>query len=59
MEKGQAYSNSVAAMPSLHGAIPMMLLFFVAEIIARLVDRARGKGENSTNNWDDDEVSAL
>jgi membrane-associated phospholipid phosphatase len=38
VEKGQAYSNSVAAMPSLHAAIPMMLLvFFWREV------RLRGK----------------
>ena len=40
-------------------AIPMLILFFIAEIIARLVDRARGKGEESTENWDDDEVSPI
>ena len=28
VERGAAYSNRVAAMPSLHGAIPMMLLAF-------------------------------
>ena len=28
VERGAAYSNRVAAMPSLHGAIPMMLLLF-------------------------------
>jgi membrane-associated phospholipid phosphatase len=28
VEKGAAYSNPVAAMPSLHAAIPMMLLLF-------------------------------
>jgi membrane-associated phospholipid phosphatase len=38
VEKGAAYSNSVAAMPSLHAAIPMMLLvFFWPEV------RTRGK----------------
>jgi len=38
VEKGAAYSNSVAAMPSLHAAIPMMLLvFFWREV------RTRGK----------------
>jgi membrane-associated phospholipid phosphatase len=38
VEKGAAYSNSVAAMPSLHAAIPMMLLvFFWREV------RLRGK----------------
>jgi sec-independent protein translocase protein TatC len=40
-------------------AIPMLVLFFVAEIIARLVDRARGVGQDSTENWADDEASAL
>jgi sec-independent protein translocase protein TatC len=40
-------------------AVPMVLLFFIAEIIARLSDRARGRGANSTENWDDDEVSTL
>ena len=38
VEKGAAYSNSVAAMPSLHAAIPMLLLvFFWPEV------RTRGK----------------
>ena len=40
-------------------AIPMLVLFGIAEIIARLVDRARGRGSESTDNWADDEVSAL
>jgi sec-independent protein translocase protein TatC len=40
-------------------AVPMLILFFIAEIIARSVDRARGKGEDSTDNWDDDEISEL
>jgi hypothetical protein len=36
VEKGAAYSNSVAAMPSLHAAIPMMLLvFFWPEVTLR------------------------
>ena len=36
VEKGAAYSNPVAAMPSLHAAIPMMLLlFFWPEVRAR------------------------
>ena len=36
MEKGQAFSNSVAAMPLLHAAIPMMLLvLFWPEVKAR------------------------
>ena len=40
-------------------AFPMVLLFFIAELIARLSDRARGKGANSTEQWSDDEVSPL
>ena len=40
-------------------AIPMLVLFFIAEIIARLVDRARGRGESSTDQWDDDQASVL
>jgi sec-independent protein translocase protein TatC len=39
--------------------IPMLLLFFVAEVIARSIDRARGRGQHSTANWDDDEASTL
>ena len=36
VEKGAAYSNPVAAMPSLHAAIPMMLLlFFWTEVRVR------------------------
>jgi sec-independent protein translocase protein TatC len=40
-------------------AIPMLVLFFIAELIARTVDRARGRGKDSTDQWDDDEVSPL
>ncbi|MFC7494175.1 MULTISPECIES: twin-arginine translocase subunit TatC [unclassified Nocardioides] len=40
-------------------AVPMLILFFIAEIIARLIDRRRGRGANSTENWADDEVSPL
>jgi sec-independent protein translocase protein TatC len=40
-------------------AVPMLLLFFIAELIARLVDRARGRGRDSTDQWADDEVSTL
>ena len=40
-------------------AIPLQILFIVAEIVARLVDRARGRGANSTEQWDDDEVSPI
>jgi sec-independent protein translocase protein TatC len=40
-------------------AIPLLVLFIVAEIVARLVDRARGRGQNSTDQWSDDEVSPI
>jgi sec-independent protein translocase protein TatC len=40
-------------------AIPLQILFIVAEIVARLVDRARGRGADSTNQWGDDEVSPI
>jgi membrane-associated phospholipid phosphatase len=33
--KGAAYSNPVAAMPSLHGAIPLMLLLFAWPLVRR------------------------
>jgi sec-independent protein translocase protein TatC len=41
--------------------IPMLVLFLIAEIIARLVDRTRGKrrGRDSTDQWGDDETSTL
>lgn len=40
-------------------AIPMLVLFFIAEVIARLVDRARGRREGTTDEWADDEASVL
>jgi sec-independent protein translocase protein TatC len=40
-------------------AIPMLVLFLIAEQVARLADRARGRGATSTEQWDDDEVSPL
>jgi sec-independent protein translocase protein TatC len=40
-------------------AIPMLVLFLLAEVIARLADRARGRGRDSTEQWADDEVSPL
>lgn len=40
-------------------AIPMLILFFIAEIIARLVDRARDRHSTSTKQWADDELSPL
>lgn len=40
-------------------ALPMLVLFFVAEVIARFVDRARGRRSAATEQWGDDEVSPL
>jgi sec-independent protein translocase protein TatC len=40
-------------------ALPMLVLFAVAEVIARTVDRARGRGQGGTDQWADDEVSPL
>jgi len=40
-------------------AIPMLVLFLLAEAIARSVDRARGRGKGSTDQWSDDELSPL
>jgi sec-independent protein translocase protein TatC len=40
-------------------AIPMLFLFGLSEIIARTVDRVRGRGSISTNQWADDEISPL
>jgi sec-independent protein translocase protein TatC len=40
-------------------AVPMLLLFLIAEVIARTADKARGKGKDSTEQWDDDETSEL
>jgi sec-independent protein translocase protein TatC len=40
-------------------AVPMLVLFMLAEVIARIVDRARGRGQGSTDQWVDDEASLL
>lgn len=40
-------------------AIPMCILFFISEIIARVSDRVRGRGIHSTEQWADDEISPL
>jgi sec-independent protein translocase protein TatC len=40
-------------------AVPMLILFLIAEVIARVTDRARGRGRESTEQWDDDQVSPL
>ena len=38
-------------------AAPMLVLFLVAEVIARAVDRSRGRDRGGTDQWADDEVS--
>ena len=40
-------------------AIPLQVLFVLAEIVARIVDRARGRQDNRTDQWGDDEVSPI
>jgi sec-independent protein translocase protein TatC len=43
-------------------AIPMLILFALSEIIARVSDRVRGRGAHSpnrTDQWTDDQASAL
>jgi len=39
--------------------IPMLVLFALAEIIARTLDRVRGRGAHATSQWGDDQVSTL
>ena len=40
-------------------AIPMLALFMMSEIIARIVDRRRGRAIARTDQWSDDEPSPL
>jgi sec-independent protein translocase protein TatC len=40
-------------------AIPMLILFAISEVIARVSDRVRGRGSQRTDQWADDEVSPL
>lgn len=40
-------------------AIPMLVLFIIAEIIARTIDRVRGRRQTGTDQWGDDEVSPI
>lgn len=40
-------------------AIPMMILFALSEVIARVSDRMRGRGRDRTDRWADEEQSAL
>lgn len=39
--------------------VPMLVLFGIAEVIARAVDRARGRRRASSTQWGDDELSPL
>lgn len=38
---------------------PMLVLFVLAELIARSIDKARGRGASSTDQWADDQQSPL
>jgi sec-independent protein translocase protein TatC len=40
-------------------AIPMLILFMLSEIIARISDRIRGRDAHDTEQWADDELSPL
>ena len=40
-------------------AIPMLLLFMLSEIVARVAGRVRGRGAHRTDQWADDELSQL
>jgi sec-independent protein translocase protein TatC len=40
-------------------AIPMLILFILSEVIARISDRVRGRGAHRTDQWADDEISPL
>lgn len=40
-------------------ALPMTLLFFISEVIARILDRRRGTRDADYDAWDDDEASDL
>ena len=40
-------------------AVPMLILFAISEVVARTVDRVRGRGSTSTSQWADDEISPL
>jgi sec-independent protein translocase protein TatC len=40
-------------------ALPMLLLFVVAEVLARFLDRVRGRHPRGTDQWADDQLSPL
>lgn len=40
-------------------AVPMLVLFLLAEVAARWVDQVRGRRDHGTEQWSDDELSPL
>ncbi len=40
-------------------AIPMLILFMISEVIARVSDRVRGRDQRGTDQWADDQLSSL
>ncbi len=40
-------------------ALPMLVLFVVAELVARIIDRRRHRGADRTDQWSDDQLSPL
>jgi sec-independent protein translocase protein TatC len=40
-------------------AIPMLILFLISEVIARVSDKVRGRGAHRTDQWADDQISPL
>lgn len=40
-------------------AVPMLILFMLSEVIARVSDRIRGRDKEGTDQWADDELSPL
>ncbi len=40
-------------------AVPLLVLFLLAEVVSRFLDRARGTAAQGTDQWGDDEVSPL
>ena len=40
-------------------AVPMLVLFLLAEVVARWADRVRGRRQHGTEQWSDDELSPL
>jgi sec-independent protein translocase protein TatC len=40
-------------------AVPMLILFGISEVIARVSDKMRGRGSHRTDQWADDEISPI